>query len=129
LEKKFLDEFKVAEEFLVVAKNNLNSSLRTSANRIYFAFEKAVIAYLSFLNLKVSKNHKKIWEISAKELGEEYYSLFRELYDLRMQADYGAASIIVPFNNHVISQKIFETEALINKIKNKLDIKKNEDKG
>jgi len=105
LEKTYLDEFKIAEEFLQVSKNSLDLSLRTSANRLYFAFEKAVISYLLFNQKKVPKNH---------------YNHLRNLYDLRMQADYGNVSLFVEFNKKIVEKNIFLSEKLIKKIKERL---------
>jgi len=117
LEKNYLNELKIADEFLDASKKNLKISLRTSANRLYFAFEKAVISYLFFKKIKIPKNHQKIWEISAEYLGEEYYSLLRNLYDLRMQADYGAVSIFVNLTEKILNENLVRVESLINKIK------------
>ncbi|MBU2104735.1 MAG: HEPN domain-containing protein [Nanoarchaeota archaeon] len=121
MEKNYLNEFKIAEEFLEIAKKNLDSSLRTSANRLYFALEKAVIAYFYFKKLKIPKNHQKLWEMSAELLGEEYYSLLRILYDLRMQADYGNISVFVDLNAETIKENIDKVEFLINKLNIKMD--------
>ena len=113
MEKNYLNELKIAEEFLMTAKKNQNSSLRTSANRLYFALEKAVIAYLYFKDVKVSKNHQKLWELSDSLLGKEYYSLLRDLYDLRMQADYGNISVFADLNAKTIKENIDKVESLI----------------
>ena len=120
MEKTYLDEFKIAEEFLQVSKNSLDLSLRTSANRLYFAFEKAVISYLLFNQKKVPKNHQKIWELCAEVLGENYYNHLRNLYDLRMQADYGNVSLFVEFNKKIVEKNIFLSEKLIQEIKERL---------
>lgn len=117
MEKNYLNELKIAEEFLDVAKKNMKSSPRTSANRLYFAFEKAVTSYFCFKNIKIPKNHQKLWEISAEYLGGDYYSLLRSLYDLRMQADYGAVSIFVDLDEKVLKENFIKVEFLINKIK------------
>ena len=117
MEKKYLSELEVADEFLKVAKNSLSLSLRTSANRLYFSFERAVIAYLMFKGKKVPKNHQKIWELSAEFLGEEFYDHLRHLYDLRMQADYGNISVFVVFNKKVVEEEIMKSEVLIGKIR------------
>ena len=119
MEKKYLNELKIAEEFIKVAKDNLDLSLRTSANRLYFAFEKAVISYLIFKKIKVPKNHQNIWELCAKFLGEEFYSHLRNLYDLRMQADYGNISKFVVFNKKTVGNAVLKSGFLIEKI-NKL---------
>lgn len=120
MEKNYLNELKISGEFLVMAKKNLDLSLRTSANRLYFALEKAVIAYLYFKKIGIQKNHQKLWELSDKLLGKEYYSLLRELYDLRMQADYGNISVFADLNIKTIKENIDKTESLINKLKSKI---------
>ncbi len=118
MEKKYFTELKIAEEFLESDKINVNHSLRTSANRLYFALEKAVSAFLLFKKRAVPKNHQKIWELTAELLGEKYYQMLRELYDLRMQADYGTMSIILPFNEIIVKEKLIEVESLVFDIKN-----------
>jgi len=120
LAKEYLTEIKLAEEFIEAAKNNLNYSLRTSANRVYFALEKAIVGFLIFNGIKIPKNHQKIWELASEFLGEESYRLLRELYDLRMQADYGVVSLIVDFNEKVVLKKINEVKNLIETIKKKV---------
>ncbi|MCR4327887.1 MAG: HEPN domain-containing protein, partial [Nanoarchaeota archaeon] len=113
MEKKYLDEFKIAREFLEVSKSSFKSSLRTSANRWYFAFEKAVISYFLFLEKKVPKNHQKIWNLCSEHLGENFYDHFRGLYDLRMQADYGNVSKFVSLDEGVLRGLIEKSELLI----------------
>lgn len=119
--KKYLDELKIADEFLQVAKNNLTLSLRTSANRLYFSFEKTVVAYLIFKKIKIPKNHQKIWELCSEFLGEKFYNHLRHLYDLRMQADYGNVSVFIAFNERIIDEEIMKSEVLIKQIKILLD--------
>jgi uncharacterized protein (UPF0332 family) len=120
LEKKYLIELGISEEFLKVAKKNLNVSLRTSANRLYFSFEKMIISYLLFKKIIVPKNHQKVWELCLEHLGEEFYSHIRELYDLRMQADYGNISKFVEFNKKILDNRIKESEKMIKKIRGKI---------
>jgi len=122
LEKKYLTEFKLSEEFLKIAKINSNLSFRSSANRLYFSFEKAVISYLLFKGLKVPKNHQKMWELCSESLGEEHYSHLRRLYDLRMQGDYGNISVFVMLTKSTLQENITKTEDLINKIRRKLGL-------
>ena len=118
LENKYLNELKLAEEFLISAKNNLPQNLRTSANRLYFSFEKLIIAYLLFKDVKVPKNHQKIWELASELLGDEYYQFLRILYDLRMQADYGNKSIFVDLNINNLEYNFLKVESYFIKIKN-----------
>ena len=118
MENKYLNELKLAEEFLISAKNNLPQNLRTSANRLYFSFEKLIIAYLLFKDVKVPKNHQKIWELASELLGDEYYQFLRILYDLRMQADYGNKSIFVDLNINNLEYNFLKVESYFIKIKN-----------
>ena len=118
--KNYLDDLAIAEEFLEVAEKNLNSSWRTSANRLYFALEKAVTSYFSFKKMAFPKSHQKIWELSSKLLGKEYYSLLRTLYDLRMQADYGNISVFVELNKKALEIILYKVKALFDKIKERM---------
>ena len=120
MEKKYLSEISLAEEFLKSAKNSLEFSMRTSANRLYFALEKAVVSYILFKGHEIPKTHQKIWEFSSTMLGEEYYSALRELYDLRMQADYGRISVFLELSLEVLKNKLVKVESLIESIKLKL---------
>jgi len=120
LEKRYLSEISLAEEFLKSAKNSLDFSMRTSANRLYFALEKAVVSYILFKGHEIPKTHQKIWEFSSTMLGEEYYSALRELYDLRMQADYGRISVFLELSLEVLKNKLVKVESLINNIRLRL---------
>ena len=117
MERNYLNELSLAEEFFESAKKNLNSSLRTSANRLYFAFEKAVVSYLCFKKVKIPRNHQKLWELADELLGEGYYSLFRTLYDLRMQADYGNISLFVELDIKSIRDNLDKVESFVKKLK------------
>src|SRR3989344_4631676 len=126
LENKYLSEMALAEEFLESAKISLESSMRTSANRLYFALEKAVIAYILFKGDELPKNHQKIWEISSILLGEDYYSTLRELYDLRMQADYGRISVFLELTIETLKINLVKVESLIRDIRLKLGLNQKE---
>lgn len=120
MEKKYLSELKLSEEFLEIAKLNLKVSVRSSANRLYFSFEKAIVSYLLFRKLKVLKNHKRVWVLCAEVLGEKYYNHLRNLYDLRMQGDYGNISQFVELNEKVLRNNIEITENMIKGLKEKM---------
>jgi len=66
------------------------------------------------------RHHQKIWEDSSILLGEEYYSALRELYDLRMQADYGRISVFLELSLEILKNKLVKVESLINNIKSRL---------
>lgn len=123
LVKKYLDEWKRANDFLNAAKTNLEwGDLKTTANREYFALERAIVCVLLMENKKVFKNHKKIWEMS-KSLDLDVFSLMRKLYDLRLQADYGKISDIVELNRGNVIDYLNQVELLIKKIRKKYNLK------
>ena len=119
--KKYTSEWNRAKEFLRAAKSNLElNDIKTVANREYFAMERAVVSALLIENKKVSKNHKKIWEMSKfLELGFDVSNLMRQLYDLRLQADYGKISDIVELNEDNVVYYLKQLELVIKKIKEK----------
>ncbi len=110
LGKKYLDEWKRALEFLEAVKRNLkDGDIKTAANREYFALERAVICCLMIKSDKALKNHRKIWELS-RDLDIDVYDLLRELYDLRLQADYGKSSEITELNEKTIGEYLDKVE-------------------
>lgn len=119
MEKRYLDEWKRALEFLEAVKRNLKEGdIKTAANREYFALERAVVSCLMIKFDKDLKNHQKIWELS-KNLDAGVSDLLRELYDLRLQADYGKSSEIVALNEKVIKNYLEKIETLLKKLKEK----------
>lgn len=127
LEQKSTDELARAKEFLDITQQTLEKSLKTTANRLYFAAERAIVAYLLAMEIKVSKRHGIIWN-AAKTVDTKWYVLLQSLYDLRLQADYGAKSTIRPLTKEVISQYIPEVSSLLADIENKIAQKEKEKK-
>ena len=125
LVKKYLNEWKRANDFLNAARNNLKlGDLKTVANREYFALERAIVSVLLMENKKVSKNHKKIWGMSRfLDLDVDVFNLMRRLYDLRLQADYGKISDIVELSEENITNYLNQVELLIKRIKEKYKLK------
>ena len=59
------DDWKRSKDFLKAAETNLKlEDYKTSANRIYFAAESAIVAGLKLSAKPISKNHKNIWTYS-----------------------------------------------------------------
>jgi len=117
LEGKYLDEWKRALDFINAVKNNLKvGDFKTAANREYFALESAVVCCLIVKFDKELKNHQKIWELS-RELDSGVYDLLRELYDLRLQADYGKAFEIVELNEKIVKDYLGKIEGVFEKFK------------
>jgi uncharacterized protein (UPF0332 family) len=129
LGREYLSEIKDAEEFLKTAEYSLNISLKSSANRLYFALERAVVAYLHFKGRKASKNRQKLWGVALELLGENYYQLLMQLYDLRLQADYGTISKITSLNSDILRELIVKVKENISFIKKSILIHKNERQG
>ena len=115
------EDWQRAKDFLKAAEANLNlGDFKTSANRSYFTAESAVIASLKLSSKPVSKNHKNIWELSnLLEVGINTHDLLRELYDLRMQADYGYMSSEKILDKETVSAYLLKVKELLNAIKKK----------
>ncbi len=122
-EKDYLSEFEKSVEFLKAAENNLKlNDIKTAANREYFSAERAVVALLNAKFGLTFKDHKKIWD-SSKLVDVKMYHLLRELYDLRLQADYSAASKVTELTHENVKLYLEKVRELISTIKVQLDTK------
>lgn len=111
------------------AKRFFNSSLRnlklgdieTSANRMYFSAERASAAWLKKNNVPVPPDHQQIWFLSKKiAIPTNSHTLLRELYDLRLQADYGKRFEIAVLNKETIKSYLNKTRKLLEEIEKSL---------
>lgn len=128
-DKKYLydwrEDWLMAKDFLEAAEANFRlNDFRTAANRIYFTAESAVVAALKFNSKPVSKNHKNIWMLSnLLGLGINTHELLRDLYDMRLQADYGYVSNMVKLDKDNIDRYLSNVRDLLKEIKNKFKLK------
>ncbi len=127
-DKKSSDDWKKdwerAKNFLTAAENNLKlDDYKTAANRAYFTAESAVVAALKLSSKPTSKIHKNIWTYS-KLLGLEIdtFSLLRDLYDLRLQADYGNSSEIIELTSETLNDYMAQVKELCNMLKLKYNL-------
>ena len=123
--KKYLyswkEDWNRAKDFFKAAETNFKlDDFKTTANRAYFTAESAIIAALKFNSKPVSKNHKNIWALSNL-LGLEIntYDLLRDLYDMRLQADYGYVSDIIVINKDNTNKYLSRVRDLLKEIGNK----------
>lgn len=125
MEKEFINDWKRALEFLKSAETNLKlKDIKTAANRGYFAAETSILACLKKKLKKFPKEHKNIWTYSKLlDLDIDSFSLLRELYDLRLQADYGRMSEIVELSEESVKDYLKKVEGLIDIIKKKYNFK------
>ncbi|MDD4878417.1 MAG: HEPN domain-containing protein [Candidatus Nanoarchaeia archaeon] len=111
--KQYIRDWERAEGFLKAAESNLRlNDYRTAANREYFACESAVCAVLKLKGIAVRREHKDIWVKSAF-ISQNAKSLLRELYDLRLQADYGKASVITPLSYDIAEEYLEKVKEFI----------------
>ncbi len=117
--------WKMAKDFHSSAKKNFElDDYKTAANRAYLSAESAVKAGLKFTGKQVSTKHQNNWTNSVLlELGIDTFSLLQELYDLRLQADYGTVSEVVKLNKEEVSKYMKKLEDLLEKIKKKFEFK------
>lgn len=113
MEKKYSSDWNRAKSFLAAAEANLKlDDFKTAANREYFACERAVVAVLKLKGIRAPSVHKKIWEKSAL-VEQNSIHLLRSLYDLRLQADYGKSSFIVPLNMQTAEEYLEKVKSFI----------------
>jgi len=116
LVKAYISDWGRAMGFLKAAESNLKlNDYRTAANREYFACESAVSAVLKLKGIKARKEHKDIWD-KAAFVCPDGKRLLRELYDLRLQADYGKASFIVPLSQEIAEEYLVRLKAFVGKL-------------
>ena len=115
------EDWKIAKDFLKAAENNFNlDDYKTAANRAYFTAESAIIAALKFNSQPVSKNHKNIWTYSKLlSLEIDTFSLLRELYDMRLQADYSNISYIIELSKDNLNIQLSKVRDLLKEISDK----------
>lgn len=122
MDKKYLYDWKEdwsrAEDFLKAAENNLKlEDYKTAANRAYFAAESVIVAVLKFNSKPVSKNHKNIWTYSKLlNLETDTFDLLRNLYDMRLQADYGYVSDIIKLDKENLDKYLAKVKGLFQSI-------------
>lgn len=91
---------------------------KTTANREYFACESAVVSVLKLNGFSSPAEHKRIWK-ESRNLEPNPARLLQELYDLRLQADYGKQSFIVPLSRENVEEYLKKVRWLIAKLKEK----------
>ncbi len=115
------EDWNRSKDFLKAAENNLKlNDYKTAANRAYFTAESAVIAALKFNSHPTPKEHKNIWTYSKLlKLEIDTFILLRDLYDMRLQADYGHVSDIVELNKDTLNEYLSKVKNLLASIQSK----------
>ena len=116
------EEWQKAKRFFNSSLRNLKlGDIETAANRLYFSGERAAVAWLKKNKVSVPPDHQQIWFLSKKiNIPSNSYSLLKELYDLRMQADYGKRFEIAVLNAETIKNGIAKTRKLLEEIEKSL---------
>ena len=116
------EEWQKAKRFFNSSLRNLKlGDIETSANRLYFSAERAAVAWLKKNKVSVPPDHQQIWFLSKKiTIPLNSYSLLKELYDLRLQADYGKRFEIAVLNAETIKNGIAKTRKLLEEIEKSL---------
>ncbi|MBI1935477.1 HEPN domain-containing protein [Candidatus Woesearchaeota archaeon] len=127
-DKKYLYDWKEdwsrSKDFLKAAEANFKlDDFKTAANRAYFTAESAIVAALKLNSKPVSKSHKNIWELSKLlELEIDTYGLLRDLYDMRLQADYGHVSYIAKLDKETLNNYLTKIKQMLEIITKKYGI-------
>ena len=112
-----LDEIKEdlnrAKEALISAERNFKEEdILTAANRIFVACENAVCV---LLKLKFGSSSISRIRIITRlnEIDKEAKKAYDESYDLRVQADYGRESKIVPLNKENVERVLKKVKEIL----------------
>lgn len=116
------DDWQKAKRFFNSSLRNLNlGDVETAANRLYFSGERAAVAWLKKNKVSVPPDHQQIWFLSKKiAIPTNSNALLRELYDLRLQADYGKRFEIAVLNKETVKNYLSKTRKLLEEIEKSL---------
>lgn len=115
LTREIKTDLKRAKEGLESAERNLQmGDIFTVANRIFVACENAVYV---LLKLKFGSSSISRSRIITKlnEVDKEAKKAYDESYDLRVQADYGRESRIVPLNKENVEKILKKVKEVLKK--------------
>lgn len=117
LKAEIQEDMERAEKALQSAeRNDLESDFFTAANRIFVACESTVCAFLKYRYGSSSVSRERILT-RLKELDESIKVIYDKSYDLRVQADYGKQSRLLPLTPENVALVIAEVAKLIDKVK------------
>ena len=115
------------KEDLERAQNALQSAERnfrekdflTAANRLFVACESALYGLLKQKYGSISMSRERILS-RLKEVDEHLKEIYDQSYDLRVQADYGKQSKLMPLTKENVQFILEETTKIINQVKEKI---------
>ena len=113
------------------AQNALQSAERnfsekdyyTSANRLFVACESAVYAFLKLEYGSISISRERILT-RLKEIDQVMKETYDQSYDLRVQADYGKQSKLLPLTEENVKVMLLQVTKIIQQIKNHIQQKR-----
>jgi len=116
------EEWQKAKRFFNSSLRNLNlGDVETSANRLYLSAERAAVAWLKKNKFSVPPDHQQIWLLSKKiAVSTNSHALLKELYDLRLQADYGKRFEITVLNEETVKNGLNKTRKLLEELEKSL---------
>ncbi len=116
------DDWQKAKRFFNSSLHNLTrGDIETSVNRLYFSAERASAAWLKKNKISVPPDHQQIWFLSQRiAISINSHALLRELYDLRLQADYGKRFEIAVLNKETVKNYLSKTRRLLEEIEKSL---------
>lgn len=99
-----------AQKALESAQRNFREGdVLTAANRLFVACESAVYAFLKLKYGSISMSRERILT-RLKEVDVQLKELYDRSYDLRVQADYGKQSKLIPLTRESVSIILQEVE-------------------
>ena len=127
LKKEIDDDLKRAQEALESAeRNSKENDILTTANRAFVACENAVYVLMKLKFGSASISRIKILT-KLKEISPEAKKAFDESYDLRVQADYGRKSRILPLNKENMDKILQKVKEIVEGANRLAEEKQNQD--
>ncbi len=117
------EDLKRSEQALESAERNFGEGdVLTAANRAFVACESIIYAFLKLQYGSISISRERILT-RLKEVDSSLKELYDQSYDLRVQADYGKQSRLLPLNQANVENILSRTKDKISVIKEKINQK------
>ncbi len=120
IKEEIIEDLGRAEKALKAAERNFEEKdLLTSANRLFVACESAIYALLKQKYGTLSISRERILT-RLKEINAHLKEIYDKSYDLRVQADYGRQSRLLPLTEDNLKLLLKEVSLMVQKIKEEI---------
>ncbi len=120
LTEEIENDLKRAKDALKSAERNIEENdVYTAANRAFVACENSIYVLLKFRFGSSSISRQRILT-RLKDINPNAKEIYNKSYDLRVQADYGRISQILPLNKDNLNEILARIKNLINEVEQEM---------